>query len=142
MAFLRTRTIKGKKYRYREERWREGGKVRSKSVYLGSGEPRGSFLDNFKVRRYGMPDEEQGLKSYNELVARDEAVKQAGLEKLHGAYGLKMGSSNPVPVEKPTPVTADVVKATAAPSAPSAASPAEPSQPSGQSSDAGEGTAA
>lgn len=35
MAFERIRTIKGRQYRYREERWREGGKVRSKSTYLG-----------------------------------------------------------------------------------------------------------
>lgn len=37
MAFVRTRTINGKPYRYLEYRWREGDKVRSKSVYLGPG---------------------------------------------------------------------------------------------------------
>lgn len=37
MSFIRTRTIKGRQYRYLETRYREGGKVRSKSVYLGAG---------------------------------------------------------------------------------------------------------
>jgi hypothetical protein len=37
VSFVRTRTIKNQKYRYLETRWREGGKVRSKSVYLGAG---------------------------------------------------------------------------------------------------------
>ena len=37
MSFIRTRTIKGNRYSYREYRWREGGRVRSKSVYLGVG---------------------------------------------------------------------------------------------------------
>jgi len=36
VSFIRTRTIKNQKYRYLETRWREGGKVRSKSVYLGA----------------------------------------------------------------------------------------------------------
>ena len=37
MAFIRTRIINRKPYRYLEERYREGGKVRSKSTYLGPG---------------------------------------------------------------------------------------------------------
>jgi hypothetical protein len=36
MAFTRVRTIKGKQYRYLEERWREGKKVRSRSTFLGA----------------------------------------------------------------------------------------------------------
>lgn len=44
--FTRTRTINGKKYRYLEERYRQGGKVRSRSTYLGAGEwPVGSYMD-------------------------------------------------------------------------------------------------
>src|ERR1043166_1262669 len=35
MAFVRIRTIKGQQYRFLEERWREGGKVRSRSKSLG-----------------------------------------------------------------------------------------------------------
>ena len=35
MSFERIRTIKGNEYLYREERWREGGKVKSRSIYLG-----------------------------------------------------------------------------------------------------------
>lgn len=33
--FTRIRTIKGRRYRYLERRWREGGKVRSQSLSLG-----------------------------------------------------------------------------------------------------------
>jgi hypothetical protein len=33
--FTRVRTINGKQYLYEEYRWREGGKVRSKSISLG-----------------------------------------------------------------------------------------------------------
>ena len=35
MAFTRIRTINGHQYEYEEHRWREGGKVRSKSIYKG-----------------------------------------------------------------------------------------------------------
>lgn len=35
MAFVRTRTIGNGTYRYLEERYREGGKVKSRSTYLG-----------------------------------------------------------------------------------------------------------
>ena len=35
MAFVRIRTIKGQQYRFLEERWRENGKVRSRSKSLG-----------------------------------------------------------------------------------------------------------
>jgi hypothetical protein len=35
MSFVRIRTIKGRRYRYKETRWREGGKVRSRSESLG-----------------------------------------------------------------------------------------------------------
>jgi len=38
MSFIRVRTIKGKQYAYLEMRWREGKKVRSKSLYLGGGQ--------------------------------------------------------------------------------------------------------
>jgi hypothetical protein len=36
MAFYRKRTINGRQYLYREERWREGKKVRSRSKCLGA----------------------------------------------------------------------------------------------------------
>lgn len=36
MSFIRTRTIKGRQYRYLEQRWREGRKVKSKSIFLGA----------------------------------------------------------------------------------------------------------
>lgn len=35
MAYIRTKTIKGKQYRYLQESYRSGGKVRTRSKYLG-----------------------------------------------------------------------------------------------------------
>lgn len=37
MSWIRIRKFKGRAYRYRETRWREGKRVRSKSEYLGRG---------------------------------------------------------------------------------------------------------
>lgn len=39
VMFTRIKIIKGKPYRYNERRWREGGKVRSESTYLGPEHP-------------------------------------------------------------------------------------------------------
>ena len=36
MSFIRIRIIKGRPYRYKETRWREGGRVRSRSESLGA----------------------------------------------------------------------------------------------------------
>lgn len=63
--FERIRTIKGKRYRYLEKRWRENGKVRSQSWCLGrvdgalyDGKPtnlgHGGYLE--QMRQY--PDKE------------------------------------------------------------------------------------
>lgn len=43
--FLRTRTINGHEYEYEEYRYREGGKVRSRSIYLGRKKKALSYSD-------------------------------------------------------------------------------------------------
>jgi hypothetical protein len=40
-GFLVIRTIRGRQYLYRERRWRENGRVRSSSEYLGAIDPAG-----------------------------------------------------------------------------------------------------
>lgn len=100
MAFYRTRIIKGKKYLYREQRYREGRKVRSKSTYLGAV---GAFIGaNLSGQRYGY-DEEAALRQLAGREVRDEAARQAHLDALHQAYGLKLGPANPTPIEKESP---------------------------------------
>ena len=56
MAFVRVRKIKGRQYRYREERWREGGKVRSRSTCLGAvdGEQPEGILRRIFPKTYGI----------------------------------------------------------------------------------------
>jgi hypothetical protein len=50
MAFIRTRIIKGKPYTYLEERWRENGKVRSRSTIISSkaSTPRQDAMERYR----------------------------------------------------------------------------------------------
>jgi hypothetical protein len=72
MAFIRIRTIKGRRYRYREHRWRENGKVMSKSESLGPEDgwsspiivesrlpkvKRMSLVETIVVHAFGIPEE-------------------------------------------------------------------------------------
>jgi hypothetical protein len=110
MAFTRIRTIKGRDYRYLEERWREGGKVCSRSTSLG---PVGGT-----VRRKGVLRQIGDFITANfqhehifdmEALAREEQERQqqkaaktaAALAELHERYGFSLGPSSPVPIEKP-----------------------------------------
>lgn len=109
MAFIRTRTIKGQQYRYLEERWREGKRVRSRSTYLGKsliGEGLvafGSFFSAANLRSDGVRGEEASLREQAERDAEREAAQARALEALHEAYGMKMGESEPTPAEKDAP---------------------------------------
>lgn len=102
MAFIRTRTIKGRQYVYREERWREDGKVRSKSTLLRK---LGGFIDsNFKYEAGAVEADrasEQGARVQAEREAQAVAAREAHLNALHSAYGLKVGPTNPTPVDAP-----------------------------------------
>lgn len=69
--FERIRTIKGRRYRYLEKRYREGGKVRSKSWCLGAldwhDQPRlghGGYLE--QMEQYPSPLEAVALQSGQE----------------------------------------------------------------------------
>ena len=58
MAFERIRTINGHRYLYRETRWREGKKVKSRSDYLGK------FLELFAP----IPEEDKGLRLIEQQI--------------------------------------------------------------------------
>ena len=98
--FIRIRTIKGRQYRYAEQRWREGKRVRSRSSYLGAvvGAKK-SWLKRQLGHRYGnMTEEEQ--EKHNARYAKDAAERQAQLGKLNDDSGSKLSSNIAVPEEK------------------------------------------
>jgi hypothetical protein len=122
MAFVRIRTIKGRQYRYREERWREGGKVRSHSTCLG---PVG--VDNDGVgwlrrqlgRSYGFDWDAIERQMTERMHAEDKthAAREARvhLDLLH--IGLSVPASPAgTPIEKPATVV-DLSAAGAQPTA-------------------------
>lgn len=122
MAFIRIRTINGKEYVYEEHRWRGAdGKVKSRSIYLGS---------SGAGRRYSIfsPVQEPGLRYIERWMERDAAAArkaaaeqlmaegkqltkererlQAAKDKLSKELGVQFGPMNPTPVEKTsTPAT-------------------------------------
>ena len=111
MAFTRIRTINGKQYRYLEERWREGGKVRSRSISLGPTE--GGWLRRQMGQSFGVDWDAIAREELARMDAEDarHAVLHA---RLYLDYGLKLGPETPVEVEKPMAVV-DLSAAEAAP---------------------------
>lgn len=122
MAFFRIVTrANGKRYLYKEERFRQGGKVKSRSRSLGSVDGGGRKL---KRRNGGLvaflhaqrlSPEDRALAVAEREAARvdkyqrdhfgetaserAEREREEFLAKLYEAYGLKLGPSNPTPIE-------------------------------------------
>lgn len=112
MSFIRTRTIKGRQYRYLEIRWREGRKVKSKSTFLGAvGAVAGFIGTNLRSEGKSWEITAADLAKDNETISRDEAARQAHMDNLHEKYGLTVGPLEPVPVEKERPALADLITA-------------------------------
>jgi len=113
MAYIVVKTIKGRQYRYQQRSYREGGRVRTESIYLGpvGGCTRrkdllrnvGDLIRANMTPRHGLPDEETMLKQYNEKVAREQQARDKMIAGLHAQFGLKMGDPNPVPIAAPQP---------------------------------------
>jgi len=127
MSYIVIKTINGRQYRYLQTSYRVGKRVRTKSVYLGpvGGTPRREMWPSL--------DEPAMLA---EALAKD-AKYAAMKDQFHKEVGLKVGPSNPVPVEK------EVINPLAeapAPEAPAAsdAAPADaaPGDAAGESGDA------
>jgi hypothetical protein len=102
MSFIRVRTIKGKKYRYEETRWREGGKVRSRSVCLGAigaDEPVGWFRAQLG-ENHGIDWDAIGKQMVDRQQAED-AKQAAFAARVYLDFGMKVGTGQPVEVHKP-----------------------------------------
>ncbi len=98
--FERIRTIKGRQYRYREKRWREGKKMRSKSYYVGPVDWHHRADDR---QHLWMPEVEAGLKKAAEMERKAAAAQKAHREELNAKYGVPLGPlASAAPVEKQT----------------------------------------
>ena len=94
------KTIKGRQYRYQQRTYREGGRVRTESIYVGpvgggvrrqkAGRADEGFIRANLTRRHGLPDDETMLKLYNDKVAREQNARDKALADLHAQFGLKM----------------------------------------------------
>jgi hypothetical protein len=93
MAYIRTKIINGRAYRYLQTSYRVGKKVKTKCRYLGraGGERSGDWFVPHIAE-----DLDQGLVKAKE----HKAEREAHLDKLHQEFGLKLGPSDPVPEEK------------------------------------------
>ena len=94
MAFTRVRTIKGRQYLYREERWREGKKVKSRSILLRAlGAAATNFMGNLKS--------EPGARALEKSIedaerGRAEALaKEAAEKKVPTVVSTKETSTQP-----------------------------------------------
>jgi hypothetical protein len=111
MSFIRTRIIKNRRYRYRETRWREGGRVRSRSEYLGpengistgGGDGNGGgagFLRRQFTGAGGLDWDAIEKKMLEQIKVQDKA-REEKLSELHEKFGLVIGPAAPVPIDKP-----------------------------------------
>jgi hypothetical protein len=135
MTFTRIRTVNGHRYLYEEHRWREGGKVKSRSRCLGrigdggsaarpkrrvsksgglpaflhaqrlSPEDRALAVAEKEAKRVEQYQREMFGETAQERATRE---RQEHLDKLYAAYGLKIGPTIPVPIEpQPASVSAE-----------------------------------
>ena len=94
------KTIKGRQYQYQQRTYREAGRVRTESIYIG---PVGGGIRRHKAdrgvkgfiranltRRHGLPDDETMLKQYNDKVARENDVRDKALGNLYVQFALKL----------------------------------------------------
>ena len=110
MAYIVIKSIKGRQYRYQQRSYRQGGKVRTETIYLGPvdggirrkgvRERIGEFIEANRTRRHGLPDEETTLRQYNEKIERDRQARDKRLLELHSPYGLRV-------LDTPPPVMPD-----------------------------------
>ena len=94
MSYLVIKTINGHQYRYRQTSYRVGKKVRTKCVYLGPVKGIDWSATLFAKRSH--VDEKELLR---EVLAKD-AKHTAMKDQFFKEVGLRVGPSNPAPVEK------------------------------------------
>ena len=139
MSYIVFKTVNGRRYLYLQRTYRQGGRVRTESRYLGpvdgtkrsvAGSPRqrpgflkkiGSFIEANRLtpaERTRQVDDRAMLKA----TRAQDAARTKMLADLHERYGLKLGPVNPTPVEKAPPTITHASLASAP--APAAEGPA------------------
>ena len=98
--YIVIKTIKGRQYQYQQRTYREAGRVRTESIYVGPvgggiRRPKAKrneegFIRANLTRRHGLPDDETMLKQYNDKVAREKNAHDRALADLHVRFGLTM----------------------------------------------------
>lgn len=93
--FIRTRVIKGRTYRTLEERYRQGGKVKSRHVRSLGPNEFNRFVDGYEGEARDM------LQGYEQLQAREAAKNSAqapaneeGTDAKDGDQGKASGSAS------------------------------------------------
>lgn len=114
MAYIVTKTIKGRDYRYLQRSYRDGGRVRTQSVYLGpaNGEPRRKNLlaRIGEVIALNLQPPEVGEATLARFAAAPpqvhkdrDAKRNQVLAEMYVKYGMRVDPGNPVPIDKPVP---------------------------------------
>jgi len=130
MSYVVVKTVKGRRYRYFQTSWREGGRVRTKSICLGplDGAGRtsvrkrgnGGLAEFLKAQRLSPEDrvlataarqaaeiDQYQREKFGETAAEHaQRERQEHLDKLYELYGLTPGPRDPVPVDKTTNTSA------------------------------------
>jgi hypothetical protein len=105
------KTIRGRAYLYRQRSTRVGGKVVTKSTYIGpvGGTVRrrkgvlgriGEFI-TINLQHGHIFDIASFAREEQEREQQKAAKTAAGLASLHEQYGLTLGPRTPVPIDKP-----------------------------------------
>ena len=113
MAYIVTKTIKGRQYRYLQRTYRDGSRVRTECVYLGpvDGPSRRKGL----LRRVGefiavnLQHDDPGAAAMARALLADQAAQELRdaandkvLADLYSHYGLRLGPDTPAPIRKGT----------------------------------------
>ena len=98
MSFTRVRTIAGRQYLYEETRWREGKKVRSRSISLGPVGP-----DNGRIPGINWEKIEKELGERQKAQDAMDAAQEARFQGTMAAIGLTVPASTGLPIEKHVP---------------------------------------
>lgn len=112
MSFIVIKTIKGRQYCYLQRSYREGGRVRTESLYLGpvSGGRRKGVLKSLG-KLVAANRAEPGLRLTERMVEESQRLAAARAKaqgeaddafyvRMHALYGMTKGAANPVPIEK------------------------------------------
>jgi hypothetical protein len=145
MTYRVVKAIKGRRYLYEQRTWRDGGRVRTESRYIGplDGTPRrrrlGQKIADFIKANMATDREvitEEMLQQYNGRIEEKERARLAKLDDLYAKYGLRV--SDDKPELRATPVPSAAAPAAEQNTAP----PSEPSAEESPSGDEGQGSGA